>query len=620
MSCLGRNKALKEQEQQAYTGGGVDDLGNKSGSFRSLRHLIYGGGEPSAYITSLEGGGGGGVQSSLDIVPRTAIVTEREETDFETAREEVPAFPQGTDFSHLKAAIREELRMAYSLRPGNLLLALHDCFERVLSGVSFQWGDIFKEPLSSKLFDVPHFPPTFAQSLLSVEFPHSFVVDFVLRSYTHIVDSAFNRPTKRPDQAYHKSQVSTFFALATILRYAPEAFAVHLSSLRKLQLWYEKQGVQTLPLTVWMIAQASRLCSNLGLFSWTRNLLPLLGDCDSHSTELILRLVENILDDPMPDMKPLVYIPAWHFQPLIPADSMEMLLRLRFPASQEATTRVASIYTKLKDVALVCEGAQQSEDALKEMFAVCLRLSGEEGNPDLAKEAESIAIWCLKKNLVAGTGSKKEWKDHEIRPFIGHMFTLSLRIAGEEGNPVLLSKEATAVAIWSLNKFSVCWKLWDRLCEEDLEGDPDVAKEAAAISIWSLTENVVVCWNHWDNIYDENIEASAALLKMLVEKWKDHSVKLLSSPSDIPTLSKTIKSFRLKNEQAIPERAAYASFHKVSNDGSFHKVADKSCKVILWRLSRGSSGLKGTRIITAAVTACIITAAVTVRSSSVWFL
>ncbi|CAH2038414.1 unnamed protein product [Thlaspi arvense] len=551
------DRIRKEQERQAYPGDG--------------------GGEPSVAITSL----GGGVEqsslpeSSLDIVPET----EPAETDFETAREEVPAFPQGTDFSHLKTAIRDELMMAYSGHRDALLCALHDCFESVLSGVSFQWGDIFKEPLSSKLY---------------------------------IVDSAFNRPTKWPDEAYQKSRVSTFFALATILRYSPHSLVVHLSSLEKLQRWYQKRGVGTIPLTVWMIAQVNQ--------------------CD----------------------------PLLNFEPLIPAHSMEMLLRLRFPASQEVSaskeaTRVARIYKELKDVALEgkgkgerkIKGAQHSEEAIQQMFAVCLRLAREEGNPDLANEAASIAILSLKKKVGRWDSEQQflfekvvcwehwydickenvqvsvallktlveNWKDHQIRPFIGHMFTLSLRIAGEEGDPVLLTKEATAVAIWSLNKFSVCWKLWDRLCEEDLEaskqfirqiftfslrlagkGNPDVAKEAAAISIWSLTENVVVCWKHWDNIYDENIEASAALLEMLVEKWKDYSVKLLSSPSDTLTLSETIKSFRVKNEQAIPERGAYACFYKVSDDGSFHKVADKSCKVILRRLI-------STRIMTAAVTA-----------------
>ena len=76
-------------------------------------------------------------------------------------------------------------------------------------------------------------------------------------------------------------------------------------------------------------------------------------------------------------------------------------------------------------------------------------------------------------------------------------------------------------------------------------GNPALANEATAIAISVLTRNVD-CFKQWDVLYKENLEASVAVLKRLVDEWKDHSVKLSSSPSDTATLNRTMKSFRLK--------------------------------------------------------------------------
>ncbi|KAG2326639.1 hypothetical protein Bca52824_009367 [Brassica carinata] len=52
---------------------------------------------------------------------------------------------------------------------------------------------------------------------------------------------------------------------------------------------------------------------------------------------------------------------------------------------------------------------------------------------------------------------------------------------------------------------------------------------------------------HWDNLYNKrNIKVGVALLNTLVGEWKDHSLKLPSSPSDIVILRHTMKSLRLK--------------------------------------------------------------------------
>ncbi|XP_056849597.1 uncharacterized protein LOC108825115 [Raphanus sativus] len=124
------------------------------------------------------------------------------------------------------------------------------------------------------------------------------------------------------------------------------------------------------------------------------------------------------------------------------------------------------------------------------------------------------------------------------------------------------------------------------------EGNAILANEATSIAIWLLVAEDADCFNLWDSIYEENLEASVALLKKLVDEWKDHSLKLSSSPGDI---KRTIKSFRIKNVIAISDGRANASLYI---------DADKSCKVLSGRLSRGTGCLIGT-----AITAVLLAAA-----------
>ncbi|XP_023635035.1 uncharacterized protein LOC17877831 [Capsella rubella] len=129
-------------------------------------------------------------------------------------------------------------------------------------------------------------------------------------------------------------------------------------------------------------------------------------------------------------------------------------------------------------------------------------------------------------------------------------------------------------------------------------GNPVLAKEAIAIAICCMTKNVD-CFKHWDILYKENIEASAALLKKLVHEWKDNSLKLSSLPSHTLAVKHTILSFRMKNEIAITE-GEFNCF--------FYKEADKSCKMILTRISRGSGGLQIAPIIAMVIAAAGVAA------------
>ncbi|KAG2320950.1 hypothetical protein Bca4012_056031 [Brassica carinata] len=119
------------------------------------------------------------------------------------------------------------------------------------------------------------------------------------------------------------------------------------------------------------------------------------------------------------------------------------------------------------------------------------------------------------------------------------------------------------------------------------EGNAGLAKEAAAVTIWAITQNVDCC-KHWENLYNENLEASVTVLKKLIDEWKERSVKL--SPADTLTLNRTMKSLRLKNEEALEGGANGARL-------SLYKDADKSCKVISGKLSSGSGVIKGVAIV-----------------------
>ncbi|XP_050232496.1 uncharacterized protein LOC126681132 [Mercurialis annua] len=112
------------------------------------------------------------------------------------------------------------------------------------------------------------------------------------------------------------------------------------------------------------------------------------------------------------------------------------------------------------------------------------------------------------------------------------------------------------------------------------ESNPELSKETAGICIWCLTQNAE-CYKHWDKVYQENLEASIAILRKLSEDWKELSVKL--SPLD--PLRETLKSFRQKNEKAMAS-GEDAKKHALYRD------ADKFCKSVLGKLSRGNYCMK----------------------------
>ncbi|KAI7739233.1 hypothetical protein M8C21_004430 [Ambrosia artemisiifolia] len=120
------------------------------------------------------------------------------------------------------------------------------------------------------------------------------------------------------------------------------------------------------------------------------------------------------------------------------------------------------------------------------------------------------------------------------------------------------------------------------------EGIPELSHEASDIFIWCLTQNPDCC-KQWDIVYLDNLEASVVILRRLNEQWKDLSL----NKSFLETLTGTLKSLKRKNEKAITEGDK-------SDDQALYKEADKYCKVLLGRLSRGWGCAKATVLLVVA--------------------
>ncbi|KAL4586724.1 hypothetical protein LXL04_011368 [Taraxacum kok-saghyz] len=114
------------------------------------------------------------------------------------------------------------------------------------------------------------------------------------------------------------------------------------------------------------------------------------------------------------------------------------------------------------------------------------------------------------------------------------------------------------------------------------EGISELSSEASSIFIWCLIQNPDCC-KQWEKMYSDNLEASIVVLKRLNEKWKELS---LNKPS-LESLTQTLRTFKTKNEKAIKEG------EKTSDEG-LYKEADKYCKVLLGKLSRGWGCMKAT--------------------------
>ncbi|CAN6903363.1 unnamed protein product [Brassica oleracea] len=128
----------------------------------------------------------------------------------------------------------------------------------------------------------------------------------------------------------------------------PDSFTCLLPMLRGRPMY---QGEDKLPHIVWMMAQAFQDDLPTGLYSWARNLLPLVGNNKCYSPELvdlILQFVEKrILSNPEArTILVLVNGAVKDGERLIPLCSFGILVRHTFPARVEEAciTKVSECY------------------------------------------------------------------------------------------------------------------------------------------------------------------------------------------------------------------------------------------------------------------------------------
>ncbi|KAH9619788.1 hypothetical protein KSS87_006628 [Heliosperma pusillum] len=311
------------------------------------------------------------------------------------------------------AAFLVDISGTYEAQEDVQLMRFADFFGRAFSGVGsaqFPWVKTFKESPVAKIVEIPlsHIPEAVYKTSVdwinqrSATALSSFallLLDSILADLANQLSSV-KSSKKASQQPSSKSQVAIFAVLAMVLRRKPDVLLSVLPTLRENSKY---QGQDKLPMIIWMICQASQGDLAVGLYAWAHNLLPLLNSKSTNNPlnrDLILQLVERILAVPKARTI-LVNNAVRRGERLIPPAELEILMRATFPVSStrmKATERFESAYPVLKEVALAgAAGSKAMKQVSLQIFGFSITAAGE-GNPELAKEATNLVLWCLDQN------------------------------------------------------------------------------------------------------------------------------------------------------------------------------------------------------------------------------
>ncbi|XVE78650.1 hypothetical protein DITRI_Ditri13aG0163500 [Diplodiscus trichospermus] len=306
-----------------------------------------------------------------------------------------------------------DITSSYETQQEIQLMRFADYFGRAFASVSaaqFPWLKIFKEFTVSKLVDVPlsNVPEDVYRTSVDWLNRRSLdaLVSFVLWSLDCILADLTSHQgvtkgsKKVAQQAPSKSLVAIFVVLATVLRRKPDVLISLAPTIRENPKY---QGQDKLPITVWMILQATQGDLAVGLYMWVHVLLPMLSgksSCNPQSRDLILQLVERIISSPK--ARPILVNGAVRKgDRLVPPSALDILMRITFPvpsARVKATERFEAIYPILKEVALAgSPGSKAMKQVTQQMLSYAVRAAGE-GVRQLSNEASDIFIWCLTQN------------------------------------------------------------------------------------------------------------------------------------------------------------------------------------------------------------------------------
>ncbi|XP_037492410.1 uncharacterized protein LOC105638596 isoform X1 [Jatropha curcas] len=307
-----------------------------------------------------------------------------------------------------------DITSSYENQQDILLMRFADYFGKAFSSVSsaqFPWLKNFKESSVSKMVDIPLSHISEDVYKIAVDWlgqqSHEALGSFVLWSLDSIFadlesHQATSKVSKKPKQQLpSKSQVAIFVVLAMALRRQPDVLINLLPIIRENPKY---QGQDKLPVTVWVIAQASKGDLVVGLYTWICALLPMLsGNLSSkpQSGDLILQLVERILSFPKA-RSILLNGAVKKGERLVPPPALELLMRITFPAPSgrvKATERLEAVYPTLKEIALTASsGNKAMKQVTQHILNFTLKAAGDGGIPELSKEASDVFIWCLMQN------------------------------------------------------------------------------------------------------------------------------------------------------------------------------------------------------------------------------
>ncbi|KAK7321496.1 hypothetical protein VNO77_32207 [Canavalia gladiata] len=346
------------------------------------------------------------------------------------------------------AAFLAEITASYESQQDIQLMRFADYFGRAfspVSGAQFPWLKTFKESTAARIIDIPLSHISEDIYRISTEWighrSSEALGSFVLWSLDSILadlsshQGVVKGSKKVIQQSSSKSQVAIFAVLAMVLRRKPDVMINLLPILKESQKY---QGQDKLPVTIWVIAQASQGDLVMGLFLWVSLLLPMLSGksgCNPQSRDLILQLVERIMS--FPKARTILLNGAVRKgERVVPPWALDSLLRITFPlpsARIKATERFEAVYPLLKEVALAgSPGSKAIKHLAQQILSFAIKAAGE-ANPDLSKEASDIFIWCLTQNpecykqwdllymdnLEASIGVLRklsnEWKEHSVK-------------------------------------------------------------------------------------------------------------------------------------------------------------------------------------------------------------
>ncbi|XP_052489913.1 uncharacterized protein LOC105789271 [Gossypium raimondii] len=314
-----------------------------------------------------------------------------------------------------------DITRSYETQQDIQLMRFADYFGRAFPSVSaaqFPWLKLFKESTVSKLVDIPlsNVPEDVYKTSVDWLNRRSLdaLVSFVLWSLDNIqADLASHQVATKGSKKVPPAstiKVAIFVVLSMALRRKPD---VLISLAPKLREDPKYQGQDKLPITVWMIAQATQGDLAVGLYMWVHILLPMLSgksSCNPQSRDLILQLVERIIS--CPKARPILVNGAVRKgDRLVPPSALDILMKLTFPAPSarvKATERFEAIYPTLKKVALVgSPGSKAMKQVAQQILSYAVKAAGEGKTkfldcildpPELSKEASDVFIWCLTQN------------------------------------------------------------------------------------------------------------------------------------------------------------------------------------------------------------------------------